>query len=509
MSLKTNGKIMIAIFIVVIFVVFSGCSSRQADYQSMLEDTSYINITAANMSAFDTAYQSAYKYQFASEPLTYISIDELKKIILDMKRLLAHNIKEFKDSSDIPQTNLVLMYMSTPEGQRIITKAKEQDTMASLPITDIKDYINLRFGKLPFDIATVTEKERLGPFQYDESSDSLLYPAHNDYYQDTPCQIASLTIGEIEANRDNLLFNVIITDETNATAVYTIILHITADNYHYSACYLRTSNDTPVIRSIEQIDETYFVPSDGLDHEQAFAMLSTTMLDELQKAAANRSFTLLDYQEIDFDCSVYDNNVWRFAASALVKYEGSLSPFGDAGTLTEEYIKVSLGERYLTQEDGGYFYHNGQDRLDHLQISDGKLLYMPALQMTLDRYFSARNMVFTNIALDELAGLFADLISNDILLSQETERIILKEIFKADDIYITSAQNTITINSIKATVPSQEYEVAVYEWTWFEYGGENNSQTDTMGYGTEHMMTIIKQADGTFQISGDNYTDII
>jgi len=83
-------------------------------------------------------------------------------------------------------------------------------------------------------------------------------------------------------------------------------------------------------------------------------LLVTELLNDLKTEQAGRTFVLTDWKNLSVSADrVYD--AWVVAGDVEVRYEGFLSPVGDIGTVPQgEYVSVSLGERYLRNEDGVY-----------------------------------------------------------------------------------------------------------------------------------------------------------
>jgi hypothetical protein len=83
-------------------------------------------------------------------------------------------------------------------------------------------------------------------------------------------------------------------------------------------------------------------------------LLVTELLNDLKTEQAGRTFVLTDWKNLSVSADrVYD--AWVVAGDVEVRYEGFLSPVGDSGTVPQgEYVSVSLGERYLRNEDGVY-----------------------------------------------------------------------------------------------------------------------------------------------------------
>jgi hypothetical protein len=110
------------------------------------------------------------------------------------------------------------------------------------------------------------------------------------------------------------------------------------------------------IRAIGQVPAVY-TRKEELGHtavQKVAELLVTELLNDLKTEQAGRTFVLTDWKNLSVSADrVYD--AWVVAGDVEVRYEGFLSPVGDSGTVPQgEYVSVSLGERYLRNEDGVY-----------------------------------------------------------------------------------------------------------------------------------------------------------
>ncbi len=108
------------------------------------------------------------------------------------------------------------------------------------------------------------------------------------------------------------------------------------------------------IRTIGQVPAVY-TRKEELGHtavQKVAELLMAELLNDLKTEQAGRTFTITDWKNLSVSADrMYD--AWVVAGDVEVRYEGILSPVGDGGTVPEgEYVGVSLGERYLRNEDG-------------------------------------------------------------------------------------------------------------------------------------------------------------
>jgi hypothetical protein len=108
------------------------------------------------------------------------------------------------------------------------------------------------------------------------------------------------------------------------------------------------------IRTIGQVPAVY-TRKEELGHtavQKVAELLMAELLNDLKTEQAGRTFVLADWKNLSVSADrMYD--AWVVAGDVEVRYEGILSPVGDGGAVPEgEYVRVSLGERYLRHEDG-------------------------------------------------------------------------------------------------------------------------------------------------------------
>ncbi len=110
------------------------------------------------------------------------------------------------------------------------------------------------------------------------------------------------------------------------------------------------------IRTIGQVPAVY-TRREELGHtavQKVAELLVTKLLNDLKTEQDGRTFIITDWKNISVSADrVYD--AWVVAGDVEVRYEGLLSPIGDSSTVPQgEYVRVSIGERYLRHEDGVY-----------------------------------------------------------------------------------------------------------------------------------------------------------
>jgi len=111
-----------------------------------------------------------------------------------------------------------------------------------------------------------------------------------------------------------------------------------------------------LIRTIGQVPTVYTLekePGHTAVREVA-QLLMTRLLDDLKAKQDGRTYTITDWQKLSITADrIYD--AWVITGGVEVRYDGILSPVGDSDIVPKgEYVSVSIGERYLRNEDGVY-----------------------------------------------------------------------------------------------------------------------------------------------------------
>ena len=111
-----------------------------------------------------------------------------------------------------------------------------------------------------------------------------------------------------------------------------------------------------LIHTIGQVPDVYTREGE-LGHtavKKVAELLMTELLDDLEMQQNGRTFTITDWKNLSVSADrMYD--AWLVTGEVEVRYAGILSPIGDSDIVPEgEYVSVSLGERYLRNDDGVY-----------------------------------------------------------------------------------------------------------------------------------------------------------
>jgi beta-lactamase regulating signal transducer with metallopeptidase domain len=110
------------------------------------------------------------------------------------------------------------------------------------------------------------------------------------------------------------------------------------------------------IRTIGQVPTIYTRKEElGYTAVQKVAeLLMAELLNDLKIEQVWRTFTITDWKNLSVSADrMYD--AWVVTGEVEVQYEGFLSPVGDSDTVPPgKYVSVSIGERYLRNEDGVY-----------------------------------------------------------------------------------------------------------------------------------------------------------
>lgn len=127
----------------------------------------------------------------------------------------------------------------------------------------------------------------------------------------------------------------------------------------YDMAYELFSSDAADIgiRTIGKVP-TVYTREEALGHtavREVAEHLMTKLLDDLKTGQDGRSFTITHWKNLSVSADrMYD--AWLVTGQVEVRYEGILSPVGDSGDLNpkDEYVSVSIGQRYLRNEGGVY-----------------------------------------------------------------------------------------------------------------------------------------------------------
>jgi beta-lactamase regulating signal transducer with metallopeptidase domain len=108
------------------------------------------------------------------------------------------------------------------------------------------------------------------------------------------------------------------------------------------------------IRTIGQVPAIYILKEE-LGHravQKVAELLMTELLNDLKTEQVWRTFTITDWKNLSVSADrMYD--AWVVTGEVEVRYKGFLSPIGDSDTVPRgEYVKISIGERYLRHKDG-------------------------------------------------------------------------------------------------------------------------------------------------------------
>lgn len=135
------------------------------------------------------------------------------------------------------------------------------------------------------------------------------------------------------------------------------------------------------------------------------------------------------------------------------------------------------------------------------------------LQSTIDDYFSLRNTILSSRAQSiavtavEFSAPFSQISSNSTLINTELERASAADnLAKYHGVYLVGSSNSASIQEI-TPIDEVSYLLDVYEWTWIQYNDGKNGDIDTMGYATNHQMTVCRSADMTYQVLDDIYDE--
>lgn len=140
--------------------------------------------------------------------------------------------------------------------------------------------------------------------------------------------------------------------------------------------------------------------------------------------------------------------------------------------------------------------------------SDGEITI--GLQNAIDDYFSLRNAILssgTQANTVEFSAPLSQVSSNSILINTELERASAADnLAKYHGVHLIDSSNSATIQKI-TPIDEESYSLDVYEWTWIQYNDGKNGDSDTMGYATNHRMTVCKSTDMSYQIVDDIYDE--
>lgn len=125
---------------------------------------------------------------------------------------------------------------------------------------------------------------------------------------------------------------------------------------------------------------------------------------------------------------------------------------------------------------------------------------------TVNNYFTMRrdavNMRNVPISLSETD--FGQ--AQDALMRAETMRSFWEEW----GVYIVSVETELRDYQVMETEEDGTVQIGVYEWTWINYNGKDETEepTDRMGFGTTHLLTCVASGDGGYvvikDVSGDS-----
>lgn len=148
-------------------------------------------------------------------------------------------------------------------------------------------------------------------------------------------------------------------------------------------------------------------------------------------------------------------------------------------------------------------------------IQGGKLTRQPELQDVIDSYFSIRNAALnpTQSKSDKtFSREMQVLTTNQELVSKESSRLsAIDNMAQYHGVHVIKSANSANILDI--SYPEGRFSTStpltleVYEWTWIEYNDGKGGPIDSMGYATNHTITMGQDADGEFAIQDDIYDE--
>ncbi len=124
----------------------------------------------------------------------------------------------------------------------------------------------------------------------------------------------------------------------------------------FTAAAMELYRQSVRVRTIGQVATTYTCEG-KMGHTSVFKVaeiMTAQLLDDLKTEQADRAFRIREWENlalrVDSMCGV-----WIVTGEVDVRYEGILSPVGDSRVVPEgEYVRVSLGERHLKNENDVY-----------------------------------------------------------------------------------------------------------------------------------------------------------
>ena len=407
-------------------------------------------VSGKQLSELNAAYESA----LGEKPKRVLNEDDVNAIIENNLALCVLGLKGYDTPAAIPQSNWVLMYMSSQAGQARLAQAKKDGGIWKLPMDEVTACAKMFYADAEISPETIAA-EKLTALSYDPLSSCFFYPTGNSAYISDFAGWA-VYLGRIEANGKFIAFNIELA-KAHKTAFYTIVVRAYENGLQFEACYPAYDDTDPIIRSPERVMTTYHCPAANCSPKKAAETLCTKLLEECKTTAANRDFTIEKYSNLRCELSAQSDSLWTVEA------------FADG-------IEPIQG-RFLALQGDCYFYFydpsgKGKNPVDYLTIKDGKLTYMPALQQAVTAYFTKRqeNFDYTSAGVPKEQG--------------------------------RSVTITPRINAIKNLSSSDNgnilYALEVSEWNWLEYGN-----ADTMGYENLHRMTIQRDSSGNYAILTD------
>ena len=146
-----------------------------------------------------------------------------------------------------------------------------------------------------------------------------------------------------------------------------------------------------------------------------------------------------------------------------------------------------------------------------LEIKAGRLCNFQQVQTLLDNYFSTRrDVLLAEEKASLLSSRLAENVSDTTTLKRELQRTEAKSnLMKYHNVHTLEATNSAIVRSITPFAGSAQdtFQLDVYEWTWLTYNDGKGSDSDTMGYATEHLIIVAADEEDNYKIIEDVYDE--